>query len=73
MIAILNSCERGTVRSGEWDLDSHRQSEHRSYGYDATLLTNGMVLVAAGSTTVASSRARNCMIRRAGAGLSPAA
>ena len=77
MIAIPSGTrERGTVRSGEWELDSHGQSEHCSHGVkNATFLTNDMVLVAGGKDTNSGilTRAQNCIIRSAGAGLSPAA
>ena len=68
------SRERGTLRSGERDLDGHRQPRHRTRLLTRrrccpTARCSSQAVIASGGI----SRARNSTIRRAGPGRPPAA
>ncbi len=74
VMATAASCERGTLRSGDRDLDGHRQPRHRplsSHG-DIAAQRQGARRGRCQQRQHLS-RARNCTIRRAGPGRPPAA
>ena len=65
--------ERGTLRSGERDLDGHRQPRHRTLVTRRRCCPTARCSSQAVITARAISRARNSTIRRAGLGRPPAA
>ena len=73
--AVVYSRERGTVRSGERDLDGHRQPQppHALITRRRCCPTARCSSQAVYDSSVNLSRARNCTIRRAGPGRPPAA
>ena len=62
------SRERGTLRSGERDLDGHRQPRHRTLSSHGDVAAQRQGARRRRCTTAALSRARNSTIRRAGLG-----
>ena len=70
-MASSASAELYDPASGTWTATGSLNTAR--YLHTATLLQNGMVLVAGGYSTVALSRAPNCTTRRAGPGLPQAA